>query len=503
MSWTFCRGNAERISRNCLARIVRIACNGNPQPGILHVRLTKFTFALLAAILSTSSLAQSPASSGAAQRVVDLASAAIAMRSVRGEGNQTSDVAALLRNTLVDAGWNADEIEIVPVDDTAYFIATWKGRDASLGPIVISAHMDVVEAKPEDWERDPFTPVVEDGYLFGRGASDTKFDAVQAMVAVMDLRQSGFVPERSIVLAFSGDEETTMVTSKAIAERLRDAKLVLNVDGASGTLNEETGAPAYWSWQGAEKTYADLELEVTNPGGHSSTPRDDNAIVQLSQALVKIGAYRFTPELNDITRDYFTNAAQFEADPLLAAAMRAFAEDPADKAAVAVLRGNPAFIGRIGTTCVPTQVEAGHALNALPQRATAYVNCRIFPGHAKEDIIAELAEVAGEPAMTIREINPEYVVAAPASPYDADFVGSVTRAIHAAFGEVPIIASQASGASDSMWYRALGVPSYGASGTFSKDSDDYAHGLNERVSIGHIDKSLKYYDVLLRDLSSR
>lgn len=443
------------------------------------------------------------AAPSASEQVVELSKQAIALRSVRGEGNKTPQVAALLRDTLLADGWAADSIEIVPLDDTAYLIATWAGSDPSLGPIVISAHLDVVEAKPEDWERDPFTPVVEDGYLFGRGASDTKFDAVQAMVAVMELRRAGFKPKRSIVIAYSGDEETTMLTSQKIAERLKHASLVLNVDGASGTLDEDSGKPAYWSWQGAEKTYGDFKLEVTNPGGHSSAPRSENAIAQLSAALARIGGYHFKPEANDITRDYFTKAADFESDPLLAAAMRAFARDPADKGAIAVLRGNPATVGKIGTTCVPTMVEGGHALNALPQRATGYVNCRIFPGHSKAEIIAELKTVADEPSLTIAEINPEYVTEADASPYDKAFVASVSKAIHASFGPVPIIASQSSGASDSMWYRALGVPSYGASGTFTKDSTDFAHGLNERVPIGNIDKSLKYYQILLRDLASK
>jgi acetylornithine deacetylase/succinyl-diaminopimelate desuccinylase-like protein len=294
-----------------------------------------------------------------------------------------------------------------------------------------------------------------------------------------------------------------MITYKIIAEKLKNARMVLNVDGASGSLDEASGKPAYWSWQGAEKTYGDFKLEVINAGGHSSTPRDENAIAQLGAALARIGAYRFKPEVNDITRDYFAKAADFEGDPLLAAAMRAFAKDPTDKAANAVLRGNPAYIGKIGTTCVPTMIEGGHALNALPQRATGYVNCRIFPGHSKASIIAELKEVANEPAMTIEEINPEYVVEADASPYDRTFVDAATKAVHAAFGNVPIIASQASGASDSMWYRALGVPSYGASGTFTKDSDDYSHGLNERVPIGNIAKSIDYYQALLTELASK
>jgi acetylornithine deacetylase/succinyl-diaminopimelate desuccinylase-like protein len=455
---------------------------------------------LVAAALSSPVLAQT---TPAERQVVDLTSKAIALRSVRGEGNDTGKVAELYKQALLAAGWKASEIEIVPVDDTAYFIATWKGRNPAAGPIVISAHMDVVDAKPEDWQRDPFTPVVENGYLYGRGASDTKFDTVQAMVAVIELRKSGFVPERSIVLAFSGDEETTMVTSRAIAERLRAARLVLNVDGASGALDEDSAKPAFWSWQGAEKTYADYQLEVTNPGGHSSTPREENAIVQLSGALGRIGAHHFTPELNDITRDYFTKAAAFVSDPLLAAAMRAFAADPADKAAIAVLRGNPAYVGKIATTCVPTMVSAGHGRNALPQRATANVNCRIFPGHTREEIRAELEKVAAEPAMTIREIDPEYTTDAPASAYDETFVGAATRAINGAFGKVPIVAAQASGASDSMWYRALGVPSYGASGTFMRDSDDFSHGLDERVPIGNIARSLEYYRLLLTELSSK
>lgn len=453
--------------------------------------------------LAATGPASAKSTPAAVQQVIDLSSKAIGLRSVQGAGNETGKVAALFRDTLIEGGWAADQIEIVPVDDTAYLFATWPGSDPTLGPIVLSAHMDVVEAKSADWERDPFTAVVENGMLYGRGASDTKFDAVQALVAAITLRQQGFKPRRSIVIAYSGDEETTMITSKMIADRLRNAQLVLNVDGASGTLDEATGKPAYWSWQGAEKVYGDFKLEITNPGGHSSTPREENAIAQLGAALARIGAYRFTPEANAITRDYFTKAAQFEGDPLLAAAMRAFAKDPADKAAIAVLRGNPATIGKIGTTCVPTMIEGGHALNALPQRATGYVNCRIFPGHSKASIIAELKEVAAEPALTIEEINPQYVVEAEASPYDKRFVDAATKAVHAAFGNVPIIASQASGASDSMWYRAFGVPSYGASGTFTRDSDDYSHGLNERVLIGNIGQSIDYYHVLLTELASQ
>lgn len=221
----------------------------------------------LALLASTGAQASHPE---AEKQVLELSKQAIALRSVRGEGNKTPQVAELFRDALVKAGWDAKDIEIVPLDDTAYLIATWKGSDPSLGPVVLSAHMDVVEAKPADWERDPFTPVVENGYLYGRGASDTKFEAALALSSVIELRREGFKPKRSIVIAYSGDEETTMDTSKVIAERLKTAGIVLNVDGSSGTLDEKTGKPLFWTWQGGEKTYVDYKVDVTNPGGHSS-----------------------------------------------------------------------------------------------------------------------------------------------------------------------------------------------------------------------------------------
>jgi carboxypeptidase PM20D1 len=457
---------------------------------------------MILSLIAASSVSAAEGLAEAEKKVLALAKAAISLRSVRGEDNQTQAVAVLFRDALLDGGWSSEDIEIVPLEDTAYFIATWPGTDPSLGPIVISAHMDVVEAKREDWERDPFQPVVENGYLYGRGASDTKFDAAQALIALIELRRQGFTPRRTIKAAFSGDEETTMHSSKLIADRLRHAALVLNVDGAAGVLDEETGQPSYWSWQGAEKTYADFELVITNPGGHSSAPRADNAIAQMSGVLARIAKHRFKPELNDITRDYLTQSADLEPDLEKAAMMRAFVQNPVNPEAVAALRNDPALIGVIGTTCVPTMVDGGHARNALPQRVTAIVNCRIFPGHEKAEIASELRQVAAQTRLEMFEVDADFVVTAPASPFDERFVGAVTQAIGLAFGDMPIIASQASGATDSMWYRALGIPSYGASGTFLKMSDDYSHGLNERVPTGHIQASLLYYTTLLAALAS-
>jgi len=318
-------------------------------------------------------------------QALDLAKQAIALRSVRGPGNQAPQVAALFKAALVAGGFDAEDVTITPMDDTAFLLARWKGQDPNLKPVVISGHMDVVEAKPADWERDPFTPVIENGFLYGRGSSDMKLDDALAVAALIELKREGYKPRRSIVLALSGDEETAMKTTQLLAKQLPDAELVLNVDGTGGQL-DAAGKPQYFTWSGAEKTYADFELTVTSPGGHSSRPYDPNAIDELSAALVRIGQYKFKPELSELTRAYFTAAARYER-PEIASAMRAFATDPTDEKAIAALRADPATVGKIGTTCVATMISGGHARNALPQRATANINCRIFPGHPRAQIM--------------------------------------------------------------------------------------------------------------------
>lgn len=458
-----------------------------------------FAVFLSATILTSGAHAAAPTAAASANAALDLAKKAIALRSVKGPGNQTPQVAALYKTALVAGGFADADVEIVPVDDTAYLIGTWRGSDPSLKPMVISGHMDVVEAKPADWKRDPFTPVVENGYLYGRGATDMKLDGTIAITALTDLRRSGYKPKRTIVIEFSGDEETAMKTSTLIAERLKDANIVLNVDGGGGVLDETTGKPKYWTWNGAEKTYADFRLTVTNPGGHSSMPRPVNAIVELSKALEKVGAYQFKPELSPLTREALTKAAPFE-EPAIGAALKAFVADPTNKTAIATLTANPATVGKIGTTCVPTLVNGGHAENALPQRATANINCRIFPGHKPADIMAELGRVIADPAVTIADVS-EGSVANDASPMRSDFITAITRAMGQVYPGVPVFPAMASGASDSMWFRSHHVASYGASPTFIKPSDDFSHGLDERTPIATIEPGIRYYRLLFTDLS--
>lgn len=456
--------------------------------------------ALAMAALAVGTVNAAPATHPEAEaQALDLAKKAIAIRSVQGPGNRTPEVAALFKGALVAGGFDQDEVVITPVDDTAFLVGLWRGSDPSLKPLVISGHMDVVDAKPEDWTRDPFTPVVEDGLLYGRGASDMKLDGAIAIAALLELKRSGYKPRRDIVIEFSGDEETVMKTSEIIAKQLSNADIVLNIDGGGGTFDEATGKPLFFTWQGAEKTYADFELTVTNPGGHSSAPRRINAINQLAAALGRIAAYQFKPEVNDLTRAYFVKAAEY-ADPETAAAMRAFAADPADAAAIATLAANPATVGKIGTTCVVTMISGGHGLNALPQRATANINCRIFPGHKPADIMAELQSAAAEPAVSFKDVTVGSV-ATDASPMRPDFVSAIETAMKQVYPGVPVFPAMASGASDSMWFRHQGVASYGASPVFSKDSEDFSHGLNERARISNIQPAITYYLSLFRALS--
>ena len=465
------------------------------------MRITAIAGLALSMALTTgaSALAAPSPHPAADAQALKLAEKAIALRSVRGPGNQTPQVAALYKSALVAGGFPEADVTITPVDDTAYLVARWRGSDPKLKPFVISGHMDVVEARPADWTRDPFTPVVENGYLFGRGTSDMKTDGVLAIAALNELRREGYRPRRDIVIEFSGDEETTMKTSAIIAEKLTNADLVLNIDGGGGTLDETSGKPEYFTWQGAEKTYADFELTVTNPGGHSSEPRKVNAINELAAALVRIGNYQFKPEVSDLTRASLGQAARYE-DPRTGAAMRAFAANPSDPAAIAVLTANPATVGRIGTTCVATMISGGHALNALPGRASANINCRIFPGHKPADIMAELARVAADPAISFQDVTVGSV-ATDASPMRPDFIAAVDGAMAKVYPGVPVFPSMSSGASDSMWFRVHGVASYSASPVFMKDSDDFAHGLNERIPVANITPAIDYYLVLIPELT--
>ncbi|MDZ3830629.1 MAG: M20/M25/M40 family metallo-hydrolase [Sphingopyxis sp.] len=456
------------------------------------MRIVHAPLALAAALLAVSPVQAKPADPDVAKQILK---DSIAIPTVAGRG-KVPELAAYYAGVLKAAGFADADIRITPMGETATFAATLKGRGEGK-PILMLGHMDVVEADAKDWTRDPFVPVEEGGYIFGRGSEDNKFDIAMMVATFAQLKKDGFRPQRTIILLLSGDEETSMATTKALAAEYRGAELALNGDGGGGLIGED-GKPKYYGLQAGEKTYADYLLEVTNPGGHSSRPSDTNAIVQLSNALARVGRYRFAPQQNELTKVGMPIVAD-QVGGAMGDALRAFAANPADAGAIAAIRAEPEYVGQIGTTCVPTLVKGGHAENALPQRATANINCRIFPGVGIDTVKAELERVIADPAIKVTVIDDP--TASDASPLRGDVMAAVTKAVHARFPRLPIIPSMSAGATDSLHFRAQGVPSYGVAGLFSKASDSFAHGLNERVPVDAIPGALAHWDSLLRDLS--
>lgn len=397
------------------------------------------------------------------------------------------------------AGFPQADIHVLPLGETASLVVRYRGNGSGGKPIALMAHMDVVTAKPEDWQRDPFTLIEENGYFYGRGTSDVKDGVATLASTFLRLKSEGFVPSRDLIILFSGDEETEMATIRDLVDNHRDlidAEYALNSDGGGGTL-EENGKPRMYSVQTAEKTYASFELTTHNPGGHSSQPRADNAIYELADALEKLQAYRFPTMWNDTTLTAF-KAVGAATPGEVGEAMRRFAANPKDQAAADVLAKVPYEVGKTRTTCIPTLLRGGHADNALPQSATATVNCRIFPGVAIDTVRKSLQDVVGQKV----EVN---VIGSPtasdASPLRPDVMAAVAKVVHARHPGVPVVPTQESGATDGLYLRAAGIPTYGVSGMFIKDSDSFAHGLNERVPVQGFYDGLDHWYLLVKELS--
>ena len=388
-------------------------------------------------------------------------------------------------------------------EDIASLVVTYRG-DGSSGKkaILLLAHMDVVDALPEDWERDPFTLVEEDGYFFGRGTIDDKFGTTMLTTTFLRLKAEGFVPTRDLVIAFSGDEETAALTIRSLVSEhrnLTDAEFALNADAGYGVLDHEYEAIAY-RVQAAEKTYATFVVTVRNPGGHSSLPRADNAIYELASVLKNIESYRFPARSNDITRKYFEMMANANTGEV-AEAMRRFANNPLDDEAADILYREPSQVGTTRTTCVATMLAGGHAENALPQSASATVNCRIFPGVPIDEVEETLRSVAANPAIELRVLDDPS--SSPASPLREDVMSAITKAVHSRYPDLPIIPSMSSGATDGKYTRKAGIPTYGVFGGFLRDEEDFSHGLNERVLVSSFFGALEHWNIILRDLAGR
>jgi carboxypeptidase PM20D1 len=464
-----------------------------------EIDMRKLIVAAVAVCMAPAVVAQDR-SSEHARKTLEIYRTIIEVDTSKNTGN-TPKVAKYLADELIAAGFPAEDVEVIMMPPTAALVARYRGNLSSgKKPILLLGHMDVVEANAEDWERPPFELTQDDKYFFARGAIDNKFGIAQLTSTFIRLKKEGFVPNRDLIIAFSGDEESGMLTTRMLANErpdLAEAEFALNSDAGGGALDKDGNAITY-RIQAAEKTFATWELTFTNPGGHSSRPRSDNAIYDLSDAIRKIEAHRFPVRWSDMTRNYFRITGQNLGGDLGQAMIR-FADNPEDTAAAERLAKEPSYVGTTRTTCVVTMLRAGHAENALPQSATATVNCRIFPGIAVADVEETLRDVVGNPAAQWTLLTD--AVESPISELREDVSAAVSKAAHSRYPDVPIIAYMESGGTDGMHFRRAGIPTWAASGAFMNPDDMYAHGLNERVPIKTFYEALDHWSIILRELA--
>lgn len=433
---------------------------------------------------------------------------AIEIPSVHNRG-EVPRVAKLLADQFRAAGISEADIhfmpyEGVPGDKTEALIVRWRSPHATKKPMLILGHMDVVEAKRSDWKFDPFVFREQDGYFLGRGTSDMKNGDVATTMAAVKLMSEGFKPDRDIIFFYSGDEETegkgaTLGSTKW--RNLTDAEFGLNADGGCAAYDEHF-RPLGCGISISEKTFQTYFLTTHNPGGHSSRPRPDNAIYDLADALEKLRTHRFQPMQNAANRGYFEERARQEGNSALGQAIRAWLANPNDGKAADIVEASPLDVGLTRTRCVATMLSGGHADNALPQSATATVNCRIFPGVQPKDVQAELQQVVG-PNVEVKP-DPNYIgVPTPTSPLRPDVLKAVTTAIQRFHGaQMHVFPVMQAGASDGSFFRAQGIPVYDVDGSWGiSPLDDRAHGLDERVPVRAMYDDVLHWEMIIKALA--
>ncbi|MSO98774.1 MAG: M20/M25/M40 family metallo-hydrolase [Rhodospirillaceae bacterium] len=401
-------------------------------------------------------------------------------------GNCT-DAAQKMARRLKAAGYDDSQIEVfVPPDHPKEggLVAVLPGTNAIEKAILLLAHIDVVEAKREDWVRDPFILTEEGGYFYARGAMDDKAMASIWVDSLVRFRQQNFKPKRTIKLALTCGEETEAAVNgvEYLLDKRRsliEAAFAIN-EGGSGTLDAKGNRVALEVEMG-EKVYQDFQFEVTNPGGHSSQPVRDNAIYRLAAALNRVGAYEFPVALSDTTRAYFNQMALIK-DADTGRAIKALLANPKDTAALAEIAKDKAWNSMLRTTCVATIVEAGHAVNALPQRARANVNCRILPGSPVDDVLTMLTKLAGDPEVKVTVVEPRSVTSPP-PPLTPQIMKPLEETAAEIYPGVPIVPTMITAATDGAKLNAAGIPTYGIEGIFVDPDLGNIHGLNERVRV--------------------
>ncbi len=383
-------------------------------------------------------------------------------------------------------------------------VAVYPGTSKTLKPMLLLAHIDVVEANRSDWTRDPFTLVEEGGYFYARGAADDKSQAAVWTDTLVRFAQTGYKPRRTIKLALTCGEETSGAFNgaewlSANRRELIDAAFALNEGGGGRT--DGKGNLQVQSILVGEKAYQDFTLTTTNPGGHSSQPVPDNAIYAMADAVGKIRGYEFPLEFNDTTRAFFTKAGALRKDAT-GPAMIALAANPADAASQAIVNRDKMLHSMLRTTCVATLIDGGHALNALPQSVTANVNCRMFPGRTPDETQAALTAAIGNPAVKIEQrVKDKPIAKTP--PMDPKIIGPMERLVAKHFPGIPVVPTISTGATDGVYLGAVGIPTYGVPGIWGDPDGNGTHGLNERMEVRSLYAGRDYLFDLVKELSSK
>ena len=410
-----------------------------------------------------------------------------------------------LGTRLQAAGYTAADITLFATPEhpkEGGIVAILHGSDRKAKAILLLGHLDVVEARREDWTRDPFKLIEENGFFYGRGTFDDKSQAAIWTDTLIRYKTAGKTPRRTVKLALTCGEETTNAFNGAdwLARNKPDliaAEYAINEGG--GGRYDQAGKPMGQGVQVGEKTVQNFKLEATNPGGHSSVPRPDNAITDLARAMVAVNTHEFPVQFNDTTRAFFGLMAK-ASPPQLGTAITALLANPQDTAANAIVSQDPSFHSTLRTTCVTTLVEAGHANNALAQRATANVNCRMFPGTDPESVRATLSSVIGNPKMAIT-LTPPIRPVAVSPPLNPAVLGPMQALAKKHFLGVPFGVTMSTGATDAIFLSPIGIPTYGAPGLFIDPDGNGMHGLNERIRIKSLLQGRDYLDELVHTLA--
>jgi acetylornithine deacetylase/succinyl-diaminopimelate desuccinylase-like protein len=412
----------------------------------------------------------------------------------------TDQAARAMASRLIAAGLPASDVQVLGHSPRYQsLVARYRGKPGGGKPILLMAHLDVVDARREDWTTDPYQMVEKDGFYYGRGTSDNKAGAAMLVANFIRYRQEAFVPDRDLILVLTADEETSGRSIEWLVQSHRDlvdADFALNTDGGGGDYRD--GQPIRFNVQAAEKVYQSFTLEVRNRGGHSSRPVPDNAIYQLSQGLVRIGRDRFPVQLNEVTRAFFERGAAAEL-PAVAADMRRVARSADTAAARRLSAASPYYNSVLRTTCVATRLFGGHADNALPQLARATVNCRVLPGQSIESVEARLKQVVADTGIHFSRVAVAHP--SPPSPLRPDVMGAVEELARKYWPGVPIVPEMSTGATDGLYTRMAGIPTYGVGAIFEDMNDSRAHGRDERVGVKEFHQAAQYWYELVKRLS--